>query len=114
MSNRSPELLIDDIYEAINKINRYIGNLEFDGFVSDDKTVDAVIRNFEVIGEASGRLPPDFKGKYSQIDWEKLRAFRNRIVHDYFGIDYEIVWNIIQNTLPEFNAQINQIIEELK
>jgi uncharacterized protein with HEPN domain len=56
--------------------------------------VDAVIRNFEIIGEAANRLPEEFKEKYQHIDWHRIRGFRNRIVHDYFGIDYQIVWQI--------------------
>jgi uncharacterized protein with HEPN domain len=114
MSKRTPELLIEDVLDAINKINKYISCIDYEEFVNDDRTVDAVIRNFEIIGEASSRLPPDFKLRYSNMDWEKLRGFRNRIVHDYFGIDYEIVWNIIKDTLPEFESGIKVILEEIK
>jgi uncharacterized protein with HEPN domain len=114
MSNRTPELLIEDVLDSIHKINQYISGLNDREFVGDNKTVDAVIRNFEIIGEASGRLPPDFKLKYSNVDWEKMRGFRNRIVHDYFGIDYEIVWNIIKDTLPTFENSIQIILEEIK
>ena len=114
MSNRTPDLLVEDIIDSINKINKYITGIDYNKFVKDDKTADAVIRNFEIIGEASWRLPPDFKLNYSKIDWEKLRGFRNRIVHDYFGIDYEIVWNIIKTTLPEFETGIKAILEEIK
>ena len=63
-------------------------------FSTDSKTVDAVVRNFKIIGEAVNRLPEDFKNQYQNIDWHKIRGFRNRIVHDYFGIDYQIVWQI--------------------
>ena len=114
MSNRTPDLLVEDIIDSINKINKYISGIGYEKFIKDDKTADAVIRNFEIIGEASWRLPPEFKSKYSKIDWEKLRGFRNRIVHDYFGIDYEIVWNIIKTTLPEFEIGIKAILEEIK
>lgn len=114
MSNRTPELLVEDIIDSISKINKYVAGIDYQKFVNDDRTVDAVIRNFEIIGEASWRLPPEFKSKHSNIDWEKLRGFRNRIVHDYFGIDYEIVWNIISNTLPEFEDSIKIILEEIK
>ncbi len=64
-------------------------------------TVDAVVRNFEIIGEAAGRLPEEFKDAHSEIDWFRIRGFRNRIVHDYFGIDHSIVWQIKDNFLPE-------------
>jgi uncharacterized protein with HEPN domain len=75
--------------------------MDFDEFVGDSKTVDAVIRNFEIIGEAANRLTEEFKETHSDIDWHRLRGVRNRIVHDYFGIDYAIVWRIKETYLPE-------------
>mgnify|MGYP000926762381 CR=1 FL=1 len=94
MSKREPHLLIEDIIESANKILLYTNNLTFEAFQKDNKTIDAVIRNFEIIGEAANRLSDDFKDKYPNIDWHRIRGFRNRIVHDYFGIDYSIVWEI--------------------
>jgi uncharacterized protein with HEPN domain len=100
MSKRPPNLLIEDIIESGNKILLYTKDLDFDQFISDGKTVDAVIRNFEIIGEAANRLPEDFKDNYTEIDWYRIRGFRNRIVHDYFGIDYNIVWVIKETFCP--------------
>ena len=71
--------------------------------------MDAVIRNFEIIGEAANRLTEDFKDENSNIDWHRIRGFRNRIVHDYFGIDYEIVWQIKETFLPKTLEQISLI-----
>ncbi len=73
------------------------------------KTIDAVIRNFEIIGEAAFLLPEEYKDKYPAVDWHRIRGFRNRIVHDYMGIDYRIVWNIKENFLPQFLKQIREI-----
>lgn len=109
MSSRSPELLIEDILESARKIQRYTAGMTFDQFVLDEKTVDAVVRNFEIIGEASGRLPLDFRDSNSQIDWPRIRGFRNRIVHDYFGVDHSIVWNIIENFLPGLVADVERL-----
>ena len=100
MSKRSPSLLVEDVIESANKILEYTKSLSFEEFIKDGKTVDAVIRNFEIIGEAANRLPEDFKDKHSNIDWHRIRGFRNRIVHDYFGIDYSIVWEIKESFLP--------------
>jgi uncharacterized protein with HEPN domain len=100
MSKREPSLLIEDIIESANKILNYTHNLSFDEFKKDSKTIDAVIRNFEIIGEAANRLPDYFKDSHSAIDWHRIRGFRNRIVHDYFGIDYSIVWEIKEAYLP--------------
>jgi len=100
MSKRQPELLIGDIIRSAKKILSYTEGLSYDEFIRDDKTVDAVIRNFEIIGEAANRLPEEFKDKNPQIDWHRIKGFRNRIVHDYMGIDYTIVWEIRNTFLP--------------
>ena len=109
MSKRSPELLIDDIRESGRKILEYTSGFTLEQFKSDSKTVDAVIRNFEIIGEAANRLPEDFKDKHNEIDWHKVRGFRNRIVHDYFGIDYSIVWVIRETFLPHLIEKLQSI-----
>jgi len=85
MSKRSSDLLLLDMKEAAEKILKYTKGLSFEDFLADDKTIDAVVRNFEIIGEASLRLDEDFRFEHPQIEWKKLRGFRNRIVHDYFG-----------------------------
>jgi len=100
MSNRSPNLLLEDVLESANKILQYVNNLSYEQFIQDPKTCDAVIRNFEIIGEAANRLSEDFKVKNKDVDWKRIKGFRNRIVHDYFGVDYSIVWQIIQHYLP--------------
>jgi len=100
MSKRDPSLLVEDIIDSANKILDYTANFSFEEFIKDGKTIDAVIRNFEIIGEAANRLPEEFKDKHSNIDWHRIRGFRNRIVHDYFGIDYSIVWEIKESFLP--------------
>lgn len=109
MSKRLSNLLVEDIFESSNKILEYTEGLTFDQFISDSKTIDAVIRNFEIIGEATSRLPEKFKNNYPEIDWHKIRGFRNRIVHDYFGIDYSIVWEIKNNFLPAFIQKLKNI-----
>lgn len=109
MSERIPALLIEDIIASGNKIISYTEGISFEDFVADDKTVDAVIRNFEIIGEAANRLPETFKEKHPEIDWHRIRGFRNRIVHDYFGIDYSIVWQIKETFLPETLVLLGKI-----
>lgn len=109
MSDRSAKLLIEDILASAKKIQRYTAELTFEQFTLDEKTADAVARNFEIIGEAANRLPDAFKAQNSSIDWERIRGFRNRIVHDYFGIDYSIVWNIIENYLPELEIEFKNL-----
>ena len=101
MSKRDNVLLIHDMIESVQKLMTYTRDMSFDQFKSDSKTVDAVIRNFEVIGEAANRLTENYKNNNPEIEWSHLRGFRNRIVHEYFGIDLEIVWHIIEENLPE-------------
>ena len=109
MSKREPKLLIDDIKLSCQKIIQYTKNQSFEDFLADDKTLDAVIRNFEIIGEAANRLPEEFKDNNTTIDWHKIRGFRNRIVHDYMGIDYSIVWQIRLHFLPLLIQNLNDM-----
>ena len=109
MSNRTPILLIEDIIDSGNKILDYTNNLSFDDFINDSKTIDAVIRNFEIIGEAANRLPDNYKDNHPTIDWHRIRGFRNRIVHDYFGIDYTIVWEIKNLFLPDLITKLKAL-----
>ncbi|MBK7968781.1 MAG: DUF86 domain-containing protein [Bacteroidetes bacterium] len=78
----------------MKRVQEYIMGLNFNQFKNDHKTVDAVIRNFEIIGEATKNLPKEIKEKYSSIPWEEMYRLRNRISHEYFGIDHEIIWDI--------------------
>jgi uncharacterized protein with HEPN domain len=94
MSKRDIKLLLEDMLESAYKIKRYTSGLSFENFLEDEKTIDAVVRNFEIIGEAANRIDPDFRTKYLEVDWNRIRGFRNRIVHDYSGIGQHIVPHI--------------------
>ena len=110
MSKRSPQLLLADILESANKILTYTQGLSFEQFIADSKTIDAVIRNFEIIGEAANRLSEEIREQYPNIDWHRIRGFRNRIVHDYMGIDYKIVWMIKETFLQPMIIEIKNIL----
>jgi uncharacterized protein with HEPN domain len=110
MSKREPHLLIEDIIESGTKILNYTHGLSFDEFINDSKTIDAVIRNFEIIGEAANRLPEEFKANHTSIDWQRIRGFRNRIIHDYFGIDHSIVWEIKNSFLPKLISDFESLL----
>ena len=113
MSKREPKLLLEDILQSIQKIKLYTNGMTSESFQNDNKTMDAVIRNFEIIGEAANRIPDDIKDTFTELNWHRIRGFRNRIVHDYMGIDLEIVWEIIENSLDELEEQIQSIIERV-
>jgi uncharacterized protein with HEPN domain len=112
MSKRDIILLLEDMLESALKIKRYTVEQDFGSFINDEKTIDAVVRNFEIIGEAANRIDPDFRTSNPEIEWKRIRGFRNRIVHDYFGIDYEIVWTIVENDIGEFITQLQELIED--
>ena len=113
MSKREPELLLKDIEESIKKIKVYTKGMSFEMFQNDDKTIDAVIRNFEIIGEAANRIPDEIKEKFTEVNWHRIRGFRNRIVHDYMGVDLEIIWEIIEKNIDELQEQIEEIIRRI-
>lgn len=100
MSERDPRLYCEDILESSNAILDYVEGLSFDDFYGDRKTYSAVIREFEIIGEAVGKLPESFKKRHPEIEWQDIKDFRNLLSHEYFGIDLEIVWRIIEDDLP--------------
>ena len=114
MSKRDVLLLLDDMLQSAQKIKRYTKGIDYDSFLNDDKTIDAVVRNFEIIGEAANRVDPDFRDSNPEIEWRRIRGFRNRIVHDYFGIDYEIVWSIIETYLDELIDWLETVIDDNK
>lgn len=93
------------------RIQEYIEGHTFDTFQQDYKTIDAVIRNLEIIGEATKNLPESFKTKYPETPWKEMYRMRNRVSHDYFGIDYHIIWRIITDYLPANLIQITAILE---
>ena len=110
MPERNPKLLVEDILESCNKILDYTKDQSFENFIKDFKTVDAVVRNFEIIGEAANRLPEEFKELHQDIDWHRIRGFRNRIVHDYFGIDYSIVWQVKETYLLQLIENLERLV----
>lgn len=109
MSKRDTWLLLDDMLQAALRIRNYTEGYNFELFLEDEKTIDAVVRNFEIIGEAANRIDPLFRNQHPNVEWKRIRGFRNRIVHDYFGIDYEIVWDIIEFYLDELIDNLNKI-----
>ncbi|MCX4274584.1 MAG: DUF86 domain-containing protein [Candidatus Gastranaerophilales bacterium] len=112
MKNKEPVFFLKDIKNSLDKIFKYTDNIEFEDFINDDKTKDAVERNFEIIGEAVKNLPADFKSKYPNIPFRQIAGMRDKLIHDYFGIDYEIIWKTIQDKLPEFKQNIEDLIEK--
>lgn len=109
MPRRSVALLIADMLERIERIHRFTAGLEREAFLNDEKTIDSVVRNLEVLGEAASRLPEDFRGRNATIPWRKIVGLRHRIVHQYFDVDLELVWEIVQSELPTLEEQLRRL-----
>lgn len=110
---RDYRLYINDILDSILKIELFVGELSFEEFVDDDKTASAVVRKIEIIGEASKNLPLIVRNKYPDIPWSDMARMRDKIIHCYFGIDYEIVWKVIKDRLPEIRLEMERILREM-
>lgn len=110
MSKREPIVLLKDILDETKRIAEFSKNIEYEVFIKDIKTQYAIARSLAIIGEAVKKLPQDFKIKQHQIEWKKIAGLRDILIHDYFGINYKILWDIIQNQVPDLQKKIKQII----
>lgn len=109
MPSRDPRLLLEDILAVIHKIERYTTGMDWERFRQDEKTTDAVVRNLEVVGEAARRLPEEFITRYPKVPWRQAAGLRNRVVHDYFGLDLEMIWEVIRHDLPKLRQQLETL-----
>lgn len=109
MSPRSWEFRIDDINDALSRIFQYVEGLAYTDWLKDQKTIDAVIRNLEIIGEAASKVPQEMQEKYSDIPWYQMKGMRNILIHEYFGVDNEMLWKTIQNDLPKLKTSLQNI-----
>ena len=112
--HRDYRLYLDDILEAIDRIREYVQGMNDEAFSSDRKTQDAVIRNLEVIGEASRNLADELKAQANEIEWSKIIGFRNILAHEYFGVSVPIVWDIVQNKLDPLRDACTKLLKQLE
>jgi len=103
-----------DIADSVDKISEFVKGFTFEKFVEDEKTTYAVIRAFEIIGEAAKNIPAETRLRYPMIDWKKMTGIRDKFVHEYFGIDLKIVWQTIQEDVPNLKKQIDGIVRDLE
>jgi len=107
-------LFLEDISQRIEKIDSYTIGMGYDEFAQDDKTISACIREIEVIGEATKQIPKDIKDRFSNLPWSLMAKMRDKLIHWYFEIDEEIVWNVAKGKLPDIKIQIDKIIKDLR
>ncbi len=110
--SRNYSLYLQDIAEAIDRIQSYLEGVARDEFETNQMRLDAVIRNLQIIGEAVKKIPDSIKKKYPNIPWQEIAGLRNRVTHAYFNVDINIIWDVVQSELPILQPQVQRIIKE--
>ncbi|MFZ2070414.1 MAG: DUF86 domain-containing protein [Halobacteriota archaeon] len=111
---RDPKLYLRDIVEAMEAIEQFVEGMSFEAFKNDDMRSSAVLRKFEIIGEATKNVPESIKLSYASIPWRDMAGMRDRLIHFYFGVKYDLVWNTIKKVIPQVKLSINKILEDLE
>ena len=114
MKERSDQLYITDMVESITRIEGYIEGMSYKEFVGNNMAKDAVLRNLEVIGEAAKNLSIPTKDKYPDIPWRRIIGLRNIVIHGYFGVDFDNIWKIIKDNIPEVKLLLEEILKDLE
>lgn len=111
MSSRTDRDLLGDLLEAIPRAEAYLAGLNYEQFLADTKTQDAVIRTLEIVGEATKRLSPAIRERHPEIPWKNMAGVRDKLIHDYFGVNLDIVWQIVRDELPQLAVQVASVLE---
>jgi uncharacterized protein with HEPN domain len=111
---RDYKLFIKDMISAMESTERFVEDISLDELIHDDKTSSAVIRKFEIIGEATKHIPDWLKEKHPEIAWKRMAGMRDRLIHAYFGIDYKLVWDAIKIEIPNLKSKLQEILAELE
>jgi uncharacterized protein with HEPN domain len=109
MMKREGKLYIEDIIKSLDNILKYVNGLSYEEFTKNDMIIDAVIRNLEIMGEASKNIPTEVKSSYTDIPWKEMAGMRDKVIHEYFGVDIDIVWATITKRLPELKTLLSAI-----
>lgn len=109
---RDYKLYLDDILEATKRIEKYTKKLTLAKLKKDELTVDGVVRNLEIIGEAVKNIPANIKEKYPDIEWKKIAGLRDILAHEYFGVDLEVLWDVVENKLPDLKKKIARLLKQ--
>lgn len=112
MKNRTPELFFQDILDSTTRIIKYSKGLSYEELIKNEMAIDAIIRNFEIIGEAAKYIPQEFKEQYPNLPIKEMTGMRNILIHDYLGINHQYIWQTIQEDLPALKKIIEKILKE--
>jgi len=110
MSKRGDRELLIDMLESMRRVQMYVDGLEYQDFINDLKTQDAVIRALEILGEASKRMSPSIKSQFPDVPWKLMAGMRDKLIHEYFGVNLDVVWEVVTNNLPALFSQIECIL----
>ena len=108
---RDPNVYLEDILEAVQRIRRYLEGYDLARFKTDTRTADAVIRNLEIVGEAVKKLPPEIRAKQRSVDWVKIGSLRDILIREYFGVDLEILWDVVSSKLPDLEQAVKKLLD---
>ena len=112
MPPRNWKIRIADILDCIVKIQRYTNGYTFDDFQDDDKTIDSVLRNLEIIGEAARHVPAEIRARHSDLPWVEMLTMRNIVIHEYHGVNLRIIWQTVKEDLPPLLPRLKRILED--
>ena len=111
---RDEALYLKDILTAIESIEQFVAHMSFEAFQTDDKTLSAVVRKLEIIGEAAKRVPDEVRLSHPNVPWKEMAGMRDKLIHFYFGVDHQLVWKAVQQRLPSIKLEILNILGEEK
>lgn len=109
---RDHTLYLKDILAAIDRVEEFVAGMDLEAFQTDDKTSSAVLRKFEIIGEAAKQITDEVRQKHTAVPWKEMAGMRDKLIHSYFGVDYPLVWETVRKRLPQVASEIRKILQD--
>lgn len=109
---KDDQVYLNHILEALQKIELYVSKISYEEFLSEDLVLDAVVRELEIIGEASRKISEEYKNEHPQLPWSKMAGMRNKLIHEYFGVDKKIIWETCQTDLKDLKVVLLPLVTE--